>query len=100
MEYYKLTSSAGIKEMESKLAGDNSPQAQKLVSYMKKALPEMTLKMAKDNFTTDDLKVGINLTSNPLAQRYIKASSHLSEEAMQPMMEKLAPKMSKIMMGQ
>lgn len=100
MEYYALTSAASMAKMEAKLAGNNTPQAQKLISYMKEAMPELILDMTKDNLTIDDLKVGVKVTGNPLAQRCLKACQNIDEGAMQPMMQKLSAKMSKLMMGQ
>lgn len=98
-EYYNLTSSAALQHMESQMAGDGNPVTKKLLTYIKTAMPEMTLKMCKNTFTIDDLKSGIKLVSNPLAQRYIKASSEIGEQAMQPMMQKFGSKMTQIMMG-
>lgn len=100
MEYFNLTSASGIQQMESQLAGNTDPVSQKLLTYMKEALPEMTLKMTKDTFTIDDLKVGIKLTSHPLVQRFIKASSSLNEQAMQPLMQKLQSKIMKVLTGE
>lgn len=98
-EYFNLCSSATLQNMESKLAGDGNPLNQKLLAYIKTAMPEMTLKMCKNTFTIDDMKSGIKLVSNPLAQRFIKASTNMGEQAIQPMMQKLGSKMTKIMMG-
>lgn len=98
-EYYNLTSSAALQRMESQMADDGNPVTKKLLTYIKTAMPEMTLKMCKDTLTIDDLKSGIKLVGNPLAQRYIKASSEIDEVEMQRMMQKLGSKMTKILMG-
>lgn len=98
-EYYNLTSSAALQRMESQMADDGNPVTKKLLTYIKTAMPEMTLKMCKDTLTIDDLKSGIKLVGNPLAQRYIKASSEIDEVDMQPMMQKLGMKMAQILMG-
>ena len=100
LEYFNLTSASGIQQMKSQLAGNTDPVSQKLLTYMKEALPEMTLKMTKDTYTIEDLKAGIKLTSHPLAQRFIKASSSLNEQAMQPLMQKMQSKIMKVLMGQ
>lgn len=97
MEFYDLFAAASIQKLESQFAGDDSPQAQKLMGYMKEAMPELTLKMVKDTYTIEDLKFCIKLTGNPLSQRYLKISSNLDENTMQPIMEKLGAKLEKVL---
>lgn len=76
-EYFKLSAGAALVALDDKLDESNEKMA-KIKTYLTESLPETTLRMCYPAFTTDDLKLGIEICSQDIVQRYIKATASMN----------------------
>lgn len=94
-EYFRLTQTATMEKMEAQLKA--VPGSERLLAYMREALPEFVLATVYPALTEDDLTTAVRFFSNPLLHRYANSAASIPEADLAPFMQKIQQKMEAAM---